>query len=353
VRAARFHAAGDVRIDTIAPPPQTLGPHEVLVRIRECGICGTDLHEYTHGPIYTSPEPHPVTGTSLPVILGHEFSGAVEAVGSAVTSLRAGQRVAAMPQIYCGQCRQCRAGRQQTCENLAAVGLSGPWGGLAERGVFADYQLFPIPDSMTDTEGALVEPAAVAVHAVSSAPVHAGDTVLITGGGPIGQLAAMAAAALGAAAVILSEPHAKRRRRAETLGIGEVVDPVAVDVPELIRDRTRGVGAEVCVECSGGQPALDTCFASVALGGTVVQTALGTRPVQIDAAAALTLRDVTYRGVYCYPVTSWPRVIGLISSGRIPAAKVVTGVRGLDELTSGFDSLADPDGDHVKILIRP
>jgi (R,R)-butanediol dehydrogenase / meso-butanediol dehydrogenase / diacetyl reductase len=352
MRAARFHAGHDIRIDRVpAPGADGLTSHEVLVRIRECGICGSDLHEYTDGPIYTPTHPHPITGVSVPVILGHEFSGEVVAIGSAVTSVSVGDRIAAMPQIFCGTCSQCMAGRQQTCQNLAAVGYSGAWGGLAEYGAFREDQVFPLSEHMTFTQGALVAPTAVAVHAVSSAPLRPGDAVLVTGGGPIGQLAALAAVAFGAGSVVLSEPNPGRRARAAQLDLTRVVDPRADDLTLLVAEVTQGHGFDVCIEASGSQPALDACFDAVTLGGVIVQTALGTRPVQLDASHKLTLRDVTYKGVYCYPVTIWPRIIGLVGSGALPADTVVTATIPLEQLIDGFEALLDPVGDALKIIV--
>jgi (R,R)-butanediol dehydrogenase / meso-butanediol dehydrogenase / diacetyl reductase len=352
MRAARFHARRDIRIDHIeAPRAADLASREVMVRIRECGICGSDLHEYTDGPLYTPTRPHPITGVAVPVILGHEFSGEVVAIGSAVTSVTVGDRIAAMPQIFCGSCSQCLAGRQQTCQNLAAVGYSGRWGGLAEYGAFREDQVFPLLEHMTFTQGALVEPTAVAVHSISSAPLRPGDTVLVTGGGPIGQLAALAAVAFGAGSVVLSEPNPGRRAHAAQLGLTRVVDPRGSHLSLLVAEITAGRGFDVCIEASGSQPALDACFDAVTLGGVIVQTALGTRPVQIDASHKLTFRDVTYKGVYCYPVTSWPRVIGLIGSGALPADKIFTTTIPLEQLTDGFEALVDPAGEALKIIV--
>jgi (R,R)-butanediol dehydrogenase / meso-butanediol dehydrogenase / diacetyl reductase len=352
MRAARFHGARDIRIEEVpAPRAADLAPRDVLVRIRACGICGSDLHEYTDGPIHAPTSPHPMTGASIPVILGHEFSGEVVAIGSAVTSVGIGDRIAAMPQIYCGTCSQCKAGRQQTCQNLAAVGYSGPWGGLAEYGAFREDQVFPIAAHMTFTQGALVEPTAVAVHSVATAPLRPGDAVLVTGGGPIGQLAALAAVAFGAGSVVLSEPKPGRRGRARTLGLTRVVDPLVDDLSSIADEITQGRGFDVCIEASGSQPAIDACFDSVALGGVVLQTALSTRPVQLDVGHKLTVRDVTYRGVYCYPVTSWPRIIGLIGSGSLPADVIVTKTIPLEQLADAFEALLDPAGDALKIVV--
>jgi (R,R)-butanediol dehydrogenase/meso-butanediol dehydrogenase/diacetyl reductase len=350
VRAARFYAAGDVRIEDVAPPA-TLAAGELLVRVRECGICGTDLHEYRHGPIQTRAEPHLRTGARLPQILGHEFSGVVEAVGDRVRSACVGDRVAIMPQIFCGECEACSTGFQQRCEAVAVVGLSWPWGGFAEYAVVGDDQVATLPAEVSDAAGALVEPAAVAVHAVSSSGLRPGETVLVTGGGPIGQLSGLAAIAAGAGAVYLSEPNAGRRRRAALLGLTGVIDPLSDDVADYLAAATGGAGADVCIECSGDQRALDACLAAVRRGGTVIQTALYLKPVQVDADR-LVMRDVTLKGVYCYPVTSWPRVIRMIASGRLPVERIVTGRIALDDLVEGgFGALLDPAGSDVKVLV--
>ena len=351
MRAARFYTAGDVRVEEVAAP-EGLAAGELLVRVRECGICGTDLHEYRHGPIQTCEQPHPRTGAGLPQILGHEFSAVVEAVGPGVRNAAVGDRVAIMPQVFCGECEACATGFRQRCEAMAVVGLSWPWGGFAECAVVGDDHVATLPPEVSDAAGALVEPAAVAVHAVSSSGLQPGETVLVTGGGPIGQLAALAAVAAGAGAVLLSEPSPGRRARAAALGITGVIDPASEDVAGRLARETGGRGADVCIECSGNQRALDACLAAVGRGGTVIQTALYLQPVQVDADR-LVMRDITFRGVYCYPVTSWPRVIRMIASGRLPVERIVTGRIELDELVAGgFEALLDPDGSQVKVLVR-
>lgn len=352
MRAARFYTAGDLRIEEIpTPQPADLGPLDILMRVRECGICGTDLHEYAHGPIHSPVEPHPVTGVSVPVIPGHEFSGEIVAVGDRVTSVTPGDPVAAMPQIYCGECSQCLAGRQHTCENLAATGYSGAWGGLAEYAILRENQVAKLHTGMSFALGALVEPTAVAVHSFESTGLRPGGSLLVTGGGPIGQLVALVAQASGAGTVVLSEPNATRRALAEQLGVTRIVDPTSEDLAAITRELTGG-GFDACIEASGSQPALDACLANITLGGTIVQTAMTVRPTTFDAAAQLTMRDVTYRGVYTYPVTSWPRVIGLMDSDNFPVEQVVTNTVDLEDLTDAYDALADPNGSDLKILIR-
>jgi (R,R)-butanediol dehydrogenase/meso-butanediol dehydrogenase/diacetyl reductase len=349
MKALRLLGRGQLELDEI-PEPADPAPHELLLRNRLCGICGTDLHEYADGPRLVTSEPHPLTGTRLPQVLGHEFAGEVVAVGRAVTSASVGDRVSVMPLVFCGTCSACMTGRQECCTRLGAVGYNWPWGGMSEYAVVTNDQAARLPDAMTDQQGALVEPTAVACHAVSSAPVRLGDNVLVTGGGPIGQLVALAALAAGAGTVQLSEPNPRRRRRAEELGLTRVLDPTAVDVAAELHEEFPG-GVDVAIECAGQARALDACVDAVGPGATVVQTALHPHPVEIDPTL-LTLRDVSLKGVNCFPVTSWPRVINLIVSGRLPAERIVTAEVPLaDAIEGGFHRLLDPASDHIKVLI--
>src|SRR2546423_8997250 len=152
MRALRFHAARDLRIEDV-PAPAEPGGGEVVVRVASCGICGTDLHEYVAGPIVTPTDPHPLTGAQNPQILGHEFAGEVVAVGAGVTHVAEGDRVAIMPLVYCGQCAYCRRGLQHLCASMGCVGLSHAWGGMAELATVAEYQVVRLPESVTDRPG--------------------------------------------------------------------------------------------------------------------------------------------------------------------------------------------------------
>ena len=238
MRALRFHAARDLRIEEVAEPPAP-GVGDVVVRVVTSGICGTDLHEYVAGPIVTAVEPHPLTGAQNPQILGHEFAGDVVAVGQGVTAVAEGDRVAIMPLAYCGHCAYCRRGLQHLCATMGCVGLSHAWGGMAEFATVAEYQVVRLPEGVTYRQGALIEPTAVAAYGVERAGVKPGDRVLITGAGPIGALAALCARSAGASTVYVSEPNPARRARAETLGVDSVLDPTSIDVPEFLRRAQR------------------------------------------------------------------------------------------------------------------
>ena len=161
MRALRFHGAGKLSVENV-PEPGAPRPGEVLLRPLMCGICGTDLHEYTDGPIVTPATPHPLTGAELPQTLGHEFSALVVAAGPDVTHVRAGDLCTVMPLIYCGRCHECARGQGHLCRTMACTGLSSSWGGLADLAIVAASQVVPVAETMTARQAALIEPAAVA-----------------------------------------------------------------------------------------------------------------------------------------------------------------------------------------------
>jgi (R,R)-butanediol dehydrogenase/meso-butanediol dehydrogenase/diacetyl reductase len=348
MKALVLHGAEDLRVETV-PDPGALGSGEIKLRNLYAGICGSDLHEF-HRPMLTTTEPHPLTGASLPQIPGHEYSGEVLEVGEGVERVAVGDRVAVMPLFFCGRCPACMSGRQQCCARLGAVGMNWAWGGMAEQSIVQEHQVAVLPPGMSDRAGGLVEPAAVAIHSVTVAGVNPGDVVLVAGGGPIGQLVVLAAIAAGAGRVYLSETAEVRRRRAQEIGVNESFDPLAIDVPARLAELTTE-GVDVAIDCAGNGPALSDCIRAVRRGGTVMQTALHTRPAELDTRD-LTLRDITLRGANCFPVDSWPKVIDLIASGRMPVEKVITGITDLDSaLDDGYAALLDPDGGQVKVLI--
>jgi (R,R)-butanediol dehydrogenase / meso-butanediol dehydrogenase / diacetyl reductase len=350
MKAAVFHGARDVRVEEVKEPGGP-GPNEVVLKPLWCGICGTDLHEFAMGPIVIPSKPHALNGSQLPQILGHEFSGEVLEVGASVSHVRAGQRVSVMPLLYCGECYYCRRGLNHLCQSMACVGLSDAWGGIAERAVAPARNVSALPDDVSDLQGALVEPGAVAAYGVDVAQVRPGDSVLVTGAGPIGALASLYASANGAR-VIISEPNPTRAALARSLDVGEVLDPSQIDVVKWVKDDTAGIGVDAVIECSGNEGALQAALSAVRSAGRISQTGLHTRPASIDPMV-LSEHDVTLAGTWCYPVSDWPRIIGLISSGRYPVEKVVTAQIGMDEVVpSGFETLLNPAGDQVKVLVQ-
>ncbi len=350
MRALRFHAAKDIRIDEVSGPADP-GVGEVVVRVATCGICGTDLHEYSAGPIVTPVEPHPLTGAQNPQILGHEFAGDVVAIGSGVTSVVEGDRVAIMPLAYCGHCAYCRRGLQHLCATMGCVGLSHAWGGMAELATVAEYQVVRLPDAVSYAQGALIEPTAVAAYGVERAGVAPGDRVLVTGAGPIGALAALCAQAAGASTVYISEPNPARRARAEALGVATVHDPTSVDVPELLHEQTDGLGVDVAIECSGHPNGFNSAVQSLRRRGTLAQTGLFVGEASVEPML-WSLNDLTIVGTWCYWVYDFDRIAAQIGAGSLPVERVVTSSVTLDDAPDAFARLASGAADEIKVLVN-
>ncbi|MHA6794135.1 2,3-butanediol dehydrogenase [Pseudonocardia bannensis] len=351
MKAARFHGRGDIRIDEV-PDPQ-VGPGQVEVAVDWCGICGTDLHEYLEGPIFIPAPgaPHPITGETLPVVMGHEFAGVVSAVGSGVTGVSEGQRVAVEPYYVCGKCAACQAGRYNICRSLGFVGLAGQQGGFAERCVVDAQWVHPLGDLPTDI-GALVEPLAVGYHAVRLSGLREGGTAAVFGAGPIGLVTAACLRAAGAGKVIVVEPAAARKIKAEVAGADVVLDPTQTDIPDAIRDLTRGAGADVSFECAGIDAVLASAIGSVRPGGTVVNVAIWGHVPQVSMND-LVLSEISVIGSLAY-CGDHADTIALLADGTVDAEQFITGRIDLDDLVpGGFRELIDNKEENVKILVSP
>jgi (R,R)-butanediol dehydrogenase/meso-butanediol dehydrogenase/diacetyl reductase len=237
------------------------------------------------------------------------------------------------------------------CLKFACTGLSAETGGLARFAVLKEYQLAALPDGVSDQAGAVIEPAAVAAYGVDRAGVAGGDIVLVTGAGPIGVLSAMYAGAVGAATVVIAEPNPNRAALAEAMDIGVVADPTSDGFGPMLDELTNGVGVDVAVECSGSSAGLASCVTHTRRRGSIVQTGLHTKPASLDAMA-LSAKDLSLIGSWCYLITDWPRIIRLVASGKYPVAKAVTAQIDLDDVVPlGFEALVDPRGDQLKVLV--
>lgn len=353
MKALRFHAAKDLRLDDLEPLPAP-GPGQVAIRNRFVGICGTDLHEYAYGPIFIPKEPHPCTGASGPQVLGHEFGGVVTAIGAGVSHVAVGDRVSVQPLIMPRKGDYfADRGLFHLSPQLALAGLSWASGGMAEAALLNDYNVVKIPDTLSDEEAALVEPTAVAVYACDRGAVVAGNSVLVTGAGPIGILTLLAARAFGATRLFVSDLNDTRLQLAQRIVPGVItLNPRRDNIGEAIRAETEGgVGCDVALECVGNEKALQSCLDAVRKQGTIVQVGLHPGNSGLNWFD-VTFKDVDLRGSWAYPTHLWPRVIGLIASGAIPAKQVVTRKIRLEEaITDGFDALLDPAGTQLKILI--
>lgn len=337
-----WHRAMDVRVERRARP--VLGPGDVRLRVTLCGICGSDMHEYRNGP-HAIPvsDAHALSGAAAPIVLGHEFLGVVVEAASG-SELKVGQRVAVEPEYRCGTCPACRRGDYNLCRSMGFAGLMGH-GGMAEEAVVPGYMLHALPENVSDRQAAVLEPAAVALHAIRRSGLKAGESVAIVGAGPIGMLLAQFAAAAGARRVVVSDVSEQRLARARSLGATEVVNTSSASLPDL------AAGVDIAFEAVGVQSALDDAIASVRKGGRVVLVGLFGTPARIDAFD-LVNREVDlvpscgYRHVY-------PDLIGMIAAGIVDPSLIVTReIRLEDAVRDGFEKLA-ASNDDVKVLVAP
>lgn len=353
MKAGFFYGKRDIRIEETTVPTPDAG--EVIVQVKRCGICGTDLHEYKDGAgsHVTVTEPHPVTGDKVPIIMGHEFSGIITEVGEGVTAWKPGDRVAIMPLLSCGKCYHCLRGNQHMCEEYACTGLQWHWGGFAEYCKAKEYQLNRIPDNVTYEQAACIEPTALGMYAVQRGHITAGDTVFISGGGPTAVLSLLCARAAGATKVYMSEPAPKRRQRLMDFGADEAFDPTEVDVVEEVKKLTDGRGTDVVIDCSGVESAINQGFEIVRKRGRYVQSGLSTRPFTIQNPSIWADKDIDISGLWCYKITSFQSILDLMGTGQLPEIeRIVTKVIDLEDLKEGFETLSyDQEGTEVKIQV--
>ena len=351
MKAARYYDRKDIRIEDIDEP--TLQPGTVAIDVAWCGICGTDLHEYLEGPIFVPPagHPHPISGESAPVTLGHEFSGTITALGEGVTDLEVGQNVVVEPYIIGDDVDTSEGQPYQLSENMNFIGLGGHGGGLAEKIVVERRWVHPVGDIPLD-QAALIEPLSVGHHAFVRSGAKAGQVAIVGGAGPIGLLTAAVLKAEGLTVYISELSEARKAKARETGVADEVFDPREVDVAEKIRELTGGKGADVGFECSSVPVVLDMLIDAVRPAGVIVNVSIWGRKPEVDMPN-LVLKEIDLRGTIGY-ANDHPDTIELVSSGKLDLAPFITGRIGLDELVSeGFDQLINNNEHHVKIIVNP
>lgn len=324
MKAFVLHGAEDIRAEEVARPDP--GPGEVLITVRAAGICGSDLHYYAHGRCGNFVP-------TRPFILGHEFAGEVVALGEGVESLELGTQVAVNPSRACGECKQCREGRYNLCPHMKYFGTASVV--PPADGCYAEYvtaparNCWPLPDGFEYTWGALLEPMNVAMHAVMRSGGVGGRSVLITGGGTIGQMILLVAIAFGASKVVVSDIKEFARDFASEQGASGTLDPTS---PTLEEDASALApdGFEVVFEAAGVGAALDQAIHMSALGATVVQ--VGTLPdgTSVPVNALLT-RELNYLGSWRF-ANVFQRVIEMVGSGTIDPCPLITKVRSFEEL---------------------
>ncbi|MBK5502777.1 2,3-butanediol dehydrogenase [Peribacillus sp. TH14] len=347
MKALRWHGVRDLRLDNIEEP--TAEKDKVKIKVEWCGICGSDLHEYTAGPIFIPTEaPHPLSGGKAPIVLGHEFSGRVVEVGEEVTKVQVGDRVVVEPIYACGKCAACKQGTYNLCKKMGFYGLAGGGGGFSEYAAVPEAMLHKIPEVVSYEQGALVEPSAVALHAVRQSKLKVGDKAAVFGTGPIGLLVIEALKASGASEIYAVELSEQRRKKAEELGaIG--IDPSQCDPVEQIQKLTNG-GVDVSYEVTGVPPVLSQAINSTQNGGETMIVSIFEKEASIHPQN-IVLKERTINGIIGYR-NVFPAVISLMAQGYFPADRLVTKRIKLDDaIEEGFEALLK-ERNQVKILVK-
>lgn len=318
------------------------GPGDVLIRVKAASICGSDLGIYDFTPAYS--------GMALPVVMGHEFSGVVEAIGEGVGDFAVGDRVLSRSVVSCGECRFCLEGMDNLCESSSLFGIHQD-GGFAEYISVPQGLLYPIPGGMSFEEAALVEPLSNAVHFVNDlTPVEPGDLAVVLGIGPIGLFSAQLLRLAGAEVLVTGiSMDTERFKIAEKLGL-EAVNVDDVDPVELVMERTSGRGADVAFVAVGAPSAVHQAVRLVRKRGHV--TIVGIFPG--DVAVPMTTvvrREITLAGAYDARAENFEASIELIESGRVEAAELATHRFPLEEAEKAFEVAKSKAG--CKVLFVP
>jgi (R,R)-butanediol dehydrogenase/meso-butanediol dehydrogenase/diacetyl reductase len=349
MRAAVYYGRKDLRLEQVPEPePQH---DEVKLRVLYNGICGSDLHEYYDGPITTrASAPHPLTGIKNPVIMGHELSGEVVALGSGIEDLTLGDRVAVEPVETCGHCLYCRSGRYNHCGLLAFHGYNRSGGGLAQFTVVKRAMAHKLPPGMSGQQGALIEPMAIAWRTAQRCQVQAGQTAVIHGAGPIGIGVYFTLRERGVR-VIMSDPSASRRAVLRSIGAPLVLDPADGNVVSAVKDLTGGRGAEASVDAAGVPGAFAAALRGTAVDGTCVVVAIHTRPLEIQPMDIL-MGEVHVTGV-ALSCNAFPAVIAEMARGAYPQSHWVETIAFETLLEQGFERLHRQEGTKILVEVGP
>jgi len=319
--------------DRAVPVPDA---DQVLIKVAAVGVCGSDVHYYREGRIGDFV-------VDKPLILGHEASGTIVAVGSDVSADRIGQRVAIEPQRSCGRCRECRSGAYNLCPAIEFYATPPIDGAFCEYVLIQSHFAFPIPDSMSFEAAALCEPLSVAITTMRKAHIMPGDSIFIAGAGPIGIICAQTAKAFGAAEIIVSDLVPEKRERALTFGVTRVIDPVAEDVAAL------GLDVNAFVDATGSESAVYSGIKCVRPLGTAVLVGMG-KPDMVLPVSQIANLEICVTGIFRY-VDTWPTAIHLVSSGQVDLDALVTKKFDLDHVEEALNSDRDPM--NLKSIVYP
>jgi L-iditol 2-dehydrogenase len=328
-RVALLDAPGSIGIETRAV--REPGGDDVVVRVAECGLCGSDLKMYSG----KHPKLQP------PLMLGHEFHGTTED----------GRHVAVFPPIGCGRCHNCRRGEPHTCVEMTFVGGEHP-GGLADLVTVPAENALPMDPGVPEDRRVFVEPLAVGVHAATRGTVAPDEQVLIIGAGPIGLFTALALRHQGVENVLLADLAANRLELAARLRAGETVDTSDVDLTEQVRERVRPEGVDVAFDCVGGQATAASALELTRQGGRAVLVGITPRELQLDGVI-LQRGERALIGVQMYTRDDFRTAMEILAAGALPHGEQLTRRYPLDDVASAFADLAGGPREVLKLVVMP
>ncbi|MCC8189601.1 MAG: galactitol-1-phosphate 5-dehydrogenase [Planctomycetes bacterium] len=326
-------------------PRPEYGAGDVLIRVKACAICGSDVHGMDGSSGRRIP----------PIVMGHEAAGVVEAVGRDVTDFRPGDRVTFDSTIFCGACHFCRGGQMNLCDNRRVLGVS--CGEYRLHGAFAEYVavpahiLYPIPDAVTFEQAAMVEPLSVAFHALSRSPVSLNARAVVVGTGMIGLLVVQLLRAAGCGAIIAVDVAEEKLEMAKRFGATAGVRSVQGDPVAAIQALTGGRGADLAFEVVGMTPTIQLAVAAVRKGGSVTLVGNLSSTVEFPLQAAVT-RQISLLGT-CASNGEYPDCLDLIASGKVDVDSFISAVVPLEEGPSWFKRLYDREPGLLKVILQP
>ncbi|KAL9088010.1 MAG: hypothetical protein Q9165_006351 [Trypethelium subeluteriae] len=328
------------------PIPEIKDPHDVIVNVKYTGICGSDVHYWTHGSI----------GAFIvrsPMVLGHESSGIITAIGPSVTSLSVGDAVALEPGIPCRRCVRCKDGKYNLCPEMAFAATPPFDGTLAKFYRLPDDFCYKLPDGMSLEEGALVEPTSVAVHVVRQAGVKPGQQVVVWGAGPVGLLCCAVARAFGASKIVSVDINEERLQFAQKYAATDVFraqkESASESAARLVRECGLGVGADVGIDATGAEPCIQTALHALRVGGTYVQAGMG-KPEITWPIGAMCAKELNVKGSFRYSSGDYQLAVTMISNGSVPVKELISGKVPFDSAELAFQDVRDGKG--IKTLIE-
>jgi len=331
MKVLRLFKPGDLRIQD--EPLPTPGANEALIRVKAVGVCGSDLRWFTQGGIGDATLDHPL-------VLGHEFAGETEA----------GESVAVDPAIPCGVCEHCQRGDTNLCPQVRFAGHSGQDGALREFICWEKDRLHQLPDSLSESDGVMLEPLGVAIHAVDLAHLQAGMSVGVFGCGPIGLLIIQLARLSGASVVVASEILPHRMNAAKMFGAKQVFQPDPMVPESAILKATGGRGLDVTFEVAGAQGAVDDAFTAVMPGGKVILAGIPGEDRTSFSASVARRKGLTIKMVRRMKNT-YPRAIRLVGGGQVDVRSLVTHTFPLEQAAQAFETAERREG--LKVIIKP